>query len=544
MLSSLKIEIMKAIYIKLKFLLFTSLVLISSCTDLGEDPYDVLTDSDIGDSPSPDVIEALTAPVYTRLTDLMFGWHGFFDLQEECSDIIVTPARPNGWVDGGTYRSLHMHSWNSFQSQPGSLWNRAFGSINLLNTRIGQYQTKQGFEGTIAELRALRSLYYYLLLDNFGNVPIVTEADLIAKNTTPEQKTRAEVFAFVEDELNEVMPLLSEEKVYGKMNKWTAKMVLAKIYLNAKVYIDEAKWAEAVTQVDDIINSGKYSLEPSYSANFAVDNEKSNEQIFSIVFDATRSGWLHYPWKTLHPSSAATYDLAEQPWGGSCAIPQFIDTYDPNDARLNIWIKGPQFASNGTPIYNSMDPALSTEQLNYTKQIGNIDETKEYEGYRVGKFEIERGVTGTAISNDVPLFRYADALMIKAECLLRMGQADAAAAIVTEVRGRAFIEDPDNATVTGADLLQGSSYNYGTYKDGVLLTNEGGADIQFGRFLDELGWEFAAEFHRRQDLIRFGVFTTKSWLSHTPNGDHRTIFDIPQAVLNANPNLQHNPGYN
>jgi hypothetical protein len=182
--------------------------------------------------------------------------------------------------------------------------------------------------------------------------------------------------------------------------------------------------------------------------------------------------------------------------------------------------------------------------LNYTKQIGNIDATKEYEGYRVGKFEIERGVTGTAISNDVPLFRYADALMIKAECLLRMGQADAAAAIVTEVRQRAFIEDPDNATVTGSDLLQGSSYKYGTYNDGVLLTNEGGTDIQFGRFLDELGWEFAAEFHRRQDLIRFGVFTTKSWLSHTPNGDHRTIFDIPQAVLNANPNLQHNPGYN
>ena len=77
-----------------------------------------------------------------------------------------------------------------------------------------------------------------------------------------------------------------------------------------------------------------------------------------------------------------------------------------------------------------------------------------------------------------------------------------------------------------------------------MLSNEGGADIQYGRFFDELGWEFAAEFHRRQDMIRFGVFTKKSWLSHSPNGDHRTIFDIPQSVLNANPKLQHNPGYN
>lgn len=535
---------MKPKHIKFLSLLLTALMIISSCTDLTEDPYDLLTESDIGDTPSPDVLEALTAPVYTRLTELMFGWHGYFDLQEECSDIIVTPARPNGWVDGGTYRSLHMHTWNSFQSQPNGLWNRAFGSINLLNTRIAQYQTKQGFESSIAELKGLRALYYYLLIDNFGNVPIVTEVDLINNNTTPDQKSRAEVFDFIESELLEVMPMLSEEKVYGKMNKWTAKMILAKIYLNATVYIGEAKWNEAIDQVNDIIASGLYSLEGSYSANFAVKNETSNEQIFSIVFDAVRSGWLHYPWKTLHPSSAATYDLAEQPWGGSCAIPQFIDTYDEDDARLNIWIKGPQFASNGSPIFNSMDPALSTVQLEYTKEIGSVDATKEYEGYRIGKFEIERGVTGTAISNDVPLFRYADALMIKAESLLRLGQADEAAAIVTEVRTRAFPENPAKAVVTGADLMEGSSYKYGNYENGVLLTNEGGNDIQYGRFLDELGWEFAAEFHRRQDLIRFGVFTKKSWLSHSPNGDHRTIFDIPQAVLNANPNLEHNPGYN
>ncbi len=535
---------MKSIYIKLNPLVLTLLLFVFSCTDLSEDPYDLLTESDIGDTPSPDVLEALTAPVYTRLTDLMFGWHGYFDLQEECSDIIVTPARPNGWVDGGTYRNLHMHSWNSFQSQPNSLWNRAFGSINLLNTRIAQYQTKQGFESAIAELRALRALYYYLLLDNFGNVPVVTEVDLLNKNATPEQKSRLEVFEFVENELNEVMPLLNEGKVYGKMNKWTAKMVLAKIYLNAEVYIGETKWNDAIAQVDDIIASGLYNLEASYSGNFSVKNETSNEQIFSIVYDATRSGWLHYPWKTLHPSSAATYDLAEQPWGGSCAIPQFIDTYDADDVRVNIWIKGLQFASNGTPVYNSMDPALSNVQLNYTKQIGSVDETKEYEGYRVGKFEIERGVTGTAISNDVPLFRYADALMIKAECLLRLGQSDAAATIVTEVRQRAFPENPSNAVVTGSELMAGSKYNYGKYENGVLLTTEGGADIQYGRFFDELGWEFAAEFHRRQDMIRFGVFTSKSWLSHSPNGEHRTIFDIPQSVLNANPNLQHNPGYN
>jgi hypothetical protein len=532
---------MKTLNKKLLIAAVTLTGLFGACTDLSETPHDTLTDDDLGSS--PEVLQALTAPVYTRLTDIMFGWQAYFDLQAECSDEIVTPARPNGWVDGGTYRALHMHTWNSFQGQPRGLWNRVYGALNILNGVILTYQEMEGVEGLIAELRALRAFYYYLLLDNFGNVPIVTEEDVTKAGFLPEQSTRTQVFEFIEDELTEIMPLLNEQKVYGQMNKWAAKMVLAKIYLNAEVYTGTTRWDEAIAQVDDIIASNLFELENDYHANFIVENQGSSEQIFSIVFDKTRSGWFHYPWKTLHPSSRATYDLSEQPWGGSCGIPQFIDTYDTDDDRFNIWIKGPQFASNGSPVYNSMDPALADVQLNYTKQIGDVDETKEYEGYRIGKFQIERGVTGTAISNDVPFFRYADALMIKAECLLRKGQADDAATIVTDVRTRAFTSDPDKATVTGTELLQGSSYNYGTYKNGVMLTTEGGGDIQYGRFFDELGYEFAAEFHRRQDMIRFGVFTTKSWLTHKPNGNHRALFDIPQSALDANPNLSHNPGY-
>ena len=71
----------------------------------------------------------------------------------------------------------------------------------------------------------------------------------------------------------------------------------------------------------------------------------------------------------------------------------------------------------------------------------------------------------------------------------------------------------------------------------------GGADVVDGRFLDELGWEFAAEGHRRQDLIRFGVFTTKTWFNHVPNGSYRTLFAIPEGAMTTNPNLHQNPGY-
>ncbi len=146
------------------------------------------------------------------------------------------------------------------------------------------------------------------------------------------------------------------------------------------------------------------------------------------------------------------------------------------------------------------------------------------------------------LSNDFPLFRYADILMMKAECLLRLGKADEAAKIVTKIRERNFKSNPEEATVTGSDLLQGSSYDYGL-RNHITSTFEGGSDITYGRFLDELGWEFDQEGRRRTDMIRFGVFTKKSWLSHSPNGNYRALFPIPRAEIEKNPNLKQNQGY-
>ena len=146
------------------------------------------------------------------------------------------------------------------------------------------------------------------------------------------------------------------------------------------------------------------------------------------------------------------------------------------------------------------------------------------------------------LSNDWPLLRYADVLLMKAESLLRSGKGDEAATIVTSVRARNFKANPAKATVTAADLQKGSTYAYGL-KNHTTTTNEGGADIKYGRFLDELGWEFAQEGRRRQDMIRFGAFTTKSWLSHVPNGAYRSLLPIPRPELNKNSNLKQNDGY-
>lgn len=515
--------------------------LLLGCTDLTEEPFDQLTADQIGDS--EEVLAALAAPSYTRLRDVLNGWHGYFDLVNESSDLLVTAARINGgWVDGGTYRRLFMHEWNSTQAQPRQLWNRIYGALNLLNTTIDN--TNPELVASIAEFRALRALYYYILLDNFGNVPLVVTSQ-IEEGFLPEQNTRQEVFDYVESELLEAIPDLSMEvnsQTYGRMTRYAAQMVLAKVYLNAEVWTGTPMYDKAIVATDDIINSGLFQLESSYRTNFLTENEGSSEQIFSVPYDENLGGWFHAHWKALHQNSAAlTYQLSRNSWNGNAAIPQFIDTYDPDDDRFNIWLRGPQVDVNGNPIFNTQTPELRDTQLDHVNVLESIDGVMENQGFRFTKYEIAIGSVGP-LANDVPLFRYADALMIKAESLLRTGSAAAAAAIVTEVRSRSF-SDPVKATVTGTDLMQGSSYNYGVYQSGAMVTTEGGDDITYGRFLDELGWEFVGEFHRRQDLIRFGVYTSKSWFSHIPNGDYRMLFPIPDTAIDTNPNLTQNPGY-
>jgi hypothetical protein len=250
--------------------------------------------------------------------------------------------------------------------------------------------------------------------------------------------------------------------------------------------------------------------------------------------------------KTLQPISQHTYNLQASPWGGICAIPQFIKTFDPDDNRLKTnWIQGPQYDANTGQQLGCEYPPLSTSghKLEFINSLPGIDSSQEIDGFRLGKYEFRMGALFD-LSNDCPFFRYADVLMMKAEALLRTGHADDAAAIVTQVRQRSFLTNPTKAVVTGADLQKGSVYQYGVAINDVLQgPADGGADIQYGRFLDELGWEFAMEGRRRADMIRFGIFTSKSWLSHKPNGDYRTVFPIPQPEIDKNNNLKQNAGY-
>ena len=534
-------------------ILLLSIITIPACTKLKDDPYNTIISTRF--NPTKDDLAALVGAGYSQWRFILLDWNGLWRAQEITGDQIVIPKRPWGWFDDGVYQRLHKHTWTTDDDVVRNTWNRTYAGITNCNRIIYQIESglipvTEGRESTLAELKVLRASYYAILCDFFGNVPIVTQFDL-PQGFLPKQSTRLEVYNFIVKELNDNIPALSSENnvsTYGKFNKWAAYTLLAKMYLNAGVYTGTPKWAECIAACDAVINSGAgYVLEPNQKNVFLTENQGSKEIIFSLPMDEDYTdNWnaFDHHMQTLQQENQATYNLKNTPWGGMCAIPQFISTFDQSDARyVNNWIKGQQFNSSGQMLYVAQGD-FKNQPLNFVNELPGLEKGESVHGFRLNKFEIKMGSTNR-LSNDYPIYRYADILMMKAECLLRTGLPDAAATIVTQVRQRNFTSDPAKAIVTGAQLLQGSSYAYGLQDDvNNLHTTEGGADIQYGRFLDELGWEFEQEGHRRTDMIRFGAFTKKSWLSHSAtNNINRTLFPIPRTEIEKNNNLVQNQGY-
>lgn len=535
-----------------KINLLMVIMVLSACTKLKDTPYTTIISNKF--NPTKDDIAALVGAGYSQWRFILLDWNGLWRAQEVTADQLVIAKRPWGWFDDGVYQRLHKHTWTTDDDVVNQTWSRTYAGITNCNRII--YQIESGLipiteekEATLAELKVLRASYYSILCDFYGNVPIVTQFDL-PSGFLPKQNTRQEVYDFIVKELTDNIPLLSADNnvaTYGKFNKWAAFTLLAKMYLNAGVYTGTPQWEKCISACDSVIGSKAYILEGAQKNVFVTENQNSKEIVLAIPMDEDyTNNWnafdLHM--QTLQQENQATYNLKNTPWGGICAIPQFISTFDPADARYqNNWIKGQQYTSSGQMLYVAQGD-FAGKPLSFVNELPGLEKGESVHGFRLGKFEVKMGATNR-LSNDYPLFRYAEVLMMKAESLLRSGKADDAATIVTEVRQRDFATDPAKAIVTGAQLKGGSAYQYGM-KDAVnnQFSNEGGADLTFGRFLDELGWEFDQEGHRRTDMIRFGAYTKKSWLSHAAtNNNNRTLFPIPRTEIQKNNNLTQNPGY-
>jgi hypothetical protein len=531
-----------------------------SCTNLDEELFSDVT-SDNFFKTDEEFIAAL-GQAYSSFGGM--GNHSsLWTLHELASDELVVTTKGGDWYDGGVLIQVHEHVPSPGNDFVNNTWNFLFGGVNTCNRLIFQFEelNAPGSDAFIAELRALRALWYYWLLDTYGNVPIVTD---FTATDPPATKPRSEVYAFVVSELNAVKDALPEAvdgTTYGRITKWGAYAILAKVYLNAGVYTGTAKWAEAVTAADVVINSGKYNLETSYKANFAVNNQGSRENIFVVPYDKVFAGGFNWPMMTLHYASQGVFNFTMQPWNGYSTMEEFYNSYiDPvrnpgpqgpayrggqtknfvdgtfaplpgdvgtQDDRLSNFLVGPQIKPDGNP---ATDPGFEVTKdpdgtvLNFTPYVNEIyPGGLRQAGARIGKYQYEQGGTNN-MSNDFVVLRYADILLTKAEALWRQNAADATAlSLVNQIRARAGV-DPY------ADL---TDWPTSPTPDNTIYQS---------KILSERGREMFAELVRRQDLIRFGKFGEK-WWEKDASAASKQLFPIPISQINANPNLTQNPGY-
>ncbi len=515
--------------LKLIMLATFTLAVVPSCTNLDEELFSQVTQDNFFRT-EEELISALGG-AYTSLYGYM-GTVSVWAAQEVSSDEMVVPTRGPDWGDGGHWVRLHQQLWTAEDPTVNSTWSFLFGGVNACNRLIFQFTELANplTDPFIGELQALRAIYYLWLLDLYGNVPIVTSfADA---DPNPATNTRLEVYNFVEKELLEALPKVTTSvggAAYARVNAMTVQAALVQLYLNAQVYSGTAQWTKAATAADAIINSGNYSLEADYFANFNIQNEGSSEFIFAIPYDKVFARGMNIVMQTLSYLNQQSFNLAAQPWNGWCTLEEFYNSYEEGDKRRgepnteagpfrgrSNFLIGPQWDITGTirlvdegTLASGTDP--DGPPFTIRAQINELFPTAWREaGARVAKFEFERGGQPD-MSNDYPIFRYSDILMSKAEALWRQNpSSEEAKALVNQIRVRA----------------------------GVAPFTELTAD----NLLAERGREMFAETKRRTDLIRFGKFNDP-WFGKGQTEPCKTLFPIPREQTNVNPNLRQNPCY-
>lgn len=414
------------------------------------------------------------------------------------------------WNDGNL-RDLHDMDWTPSNEFVTAMYYRINLEISYCNNLISLTKGKEEFKVYANEARFLRALAYWHMLDMFGTGPFVTDADPVGSFFFPKQATAQQLFDFVETELKAIENDLAAPKTneYGRADQAAAWMVLSKLYLNAEVYVGTPKYTEAISYASKVIAAG-YTLESNYSNLFLSDNNlRKNEVIFPLVCDGehtqTWGGMTFLIHSTVGGDMPASESGIDGGWGGNRTTKSFVNLFTDitgkTDSRALFWTQG------------------------QTLEIGDIFNFRD--GYALRKFRniSSTGVVGSNLSHpdtDFPLFRYADALLIYAEAVLRGGTGGdktTALGYVNAIRKRAYGNDNGNITAT---------------------------QLTLDFILDERGRELFWECHRRTDLRRFGklaggtyIWPWKGGVATGQSVDAKyNLFPIPDSDINANPNLK------
>lgn len=483
--------------------IFCCCLFLTSCFDLEYENYSQIPSENFPKGESD--LEAATIGVYSKLGDSYLrknlddtGW----TLNELSTDELNT-----GW--GGGWQNVDLFLWTAtnhngisscYQNYQKSITNAtrlidAFEHSSINEAKKNRY---------VSELRVLRVLYARLLYSMYGPVPIVTDpsvANDVYSEWKPVRPSKEEFVNFMETELMESYSNLSKtlpNTEWGRLTQGAALTLLMKIYLNEK------DWANAAETAQKVIDLGVYELLPVYKDVFAIENEgpANKEVIFPIQRITSNTGYSWTYFACVLPSSPlykSKLGLSMNIWGGLKMPWAYYDKYEEGDSRLETIIRYYTDVSG-----NEVD----FRQVEHPKATGACPM----------KYSEDPEHKGDCQGSDFVMFRYADVLLSRAEALNELnGPTAEAVELINQVRRRAHVPE-----------IKAGDYNKETLRDFIL---------------DERGRELYCEGHRRDDLIRHGKFIQTAREEGIDAQDYHVLYPIPQGVMNENPNLRQNPGY-
>lgn len=520
----------------------------ASCTDL-----DVDVKSKYTEYPNdPVAIEGKMSDVYYSFRQAL--GNNYNRVQTFSSDEATGVSFGTDYFDKGENIHPSIHNFMSGDA-PANYWTDLASGITKCNKIIEEFKETPK---VAAPARLMRAFYHFILMDSYGDVPVLDH--LPADNEAVVRSPRKEVAEFIEKEVKECLPDLSDKNdasTYGKPNKWMAEALLVKLYINWGVYTcgdvtkydvattKNSKIDECVKYCDDIIGSGLFNLNDPYRKKFMFDNgPQIKDFIYAMPYDKVSAQGLLYgryrAFRRIDDGDTQGYYGGKmgKSCAGICAMnPEFADLFclegdDRNDAVL----KGKVFIHDAITGEETDKPYIyKGTQLELTKTITlqegglatlNCGATPDgwRQGYRSIKFypnPNEYSAYNRYQSNDVPIFRFADIILTKAEAIKR------------------------GATATNGDTPQSLFNQIRSYVHAPLLDH----DPSLQEILDERGREFFDENWRRNDMIRFGTFESEYGFHKHSNPDARfdktcRILPVPDDILKENTNWEQNPGYN
>ena len=546
--------------------LFLLLAALSMTSCLDEHPKDQLDEDAIYGSASDIYINAV-ASLYNYIgganesEGIQGTCRGIYDYNTLTTDEAMIPIRGGDWYDGGLWNAMYQHRWTADDQSLYDTWKYIYKVIVLANKSLDIISNKSGLlsagqqQEYRAEVRAIRALFYYYAMDMFGRVPLTLSGDeQLYSSLFQGQNDRSSIFHFVFQELQQVLPYLPDQRsnmegnYYGRITQPVVNFLLAKLALNAEIYmyddwtrgyanrpkgsdihfsvpaVSDASsrsgskelnaWETCIYYCNQLAAEG-YVLESDDAFNFSTHNETSKENIFTIPMDKNiYTNQFHYLFRSYHYTHGGVLGWGSE--NGTCAT---ISTMKANhygeadeDARCKMNFVAGVVKVDGHELLMDNGKPLEYQPFEVAQNLTNSKFVKTA-GARMAKYEVDRTsyMDGKLQSNDIVLFRYADALLMKAEAKVRNGE-------------------------NGDEELNRIRARVGMPYRKATLDN----------ILEERLLELVWEGWRRQDLIRFGKFTGAYDLRTPLQGEssgYTTVFPIPQKCIDLNSELVQNKGY-